>query len=124
MGKCESCDRLELEAARVRLDALATEEQLQEEVERLRKDRDDYKAKYEFMVERAANEKLDGYRELGAKCASLEQERDEARAKVALLRQALKDYYHECRCQRTEMDEINRQAYAALRATDGPEDKP
>src|SRR3990172_226308 len=28
---------------------------------------------YQFMVDRAADEKLDGYRELGAKCASLEE---------------------------------------------------
>ena len=31
------------------------------------------------MVEKAAEKSLDGYRELGAKCASLEAERDEAR---------------------------------------------
>lgn len=60
-------------------------------------------------------------------CRQLEQaerERDEAREQVAMLRQALKTYYHECKCQHAEMDEVNRQAYMALRATDGTEDKP
>lgn len=28
---------------------------------------------------------------------------------------ALKDYYHKCKCQRTEMDAVNQAAYAALR---------
>ena len=49
------------------------------------------------------------------------EERDRAREQVAMLRQALKTYYHECKCQHAEMDEVNRQAYAALRATDGTE---
>lgn len=40
-------------------------------------------ANYAFMVKRAADEKLPGYRELGARCANLERERDEARAKLA-----------------------------------------
>ena len=54
-----------------------------EALEDLRAQRDKAQANYQFMVDRAANEKLDGYRELGAKCAELEQERDKARA-VAL----------------------------------------
>lgn len=40
------------------------------------KERDEALAKYQFMVNRAANEKLDGYRELGEKLAKMEQERD------------------------------------------------
>lgn len=43
-------------------------------------------ANYRFMVERAADEKLDGYRELGQRAADAERERDEARAEVARLR--------------------------------------
>jgi hypothetical protein len=39
-------------------------------------------ANYAFMVKRAADRSLDGYRELGARCAQLEAERDEARAKL------------------------------------------
>lgn len=50
--------------------------------------------------------------------AKAEEERDRAREQVAMLRRALKAYYHECRCQRAEMDEVNRQAYMALRATE------
>lgn len=56
------------------------------ELRRVERERDDYKAKYEFMVERACNEKLDGYRELADKCAKLEQERDEARAEAVRAR--------------------------------------
>jgi hypothetical protein len=48
-------------------DELANERRAREEAER----------NYRFMVERAANEKLDGYRELGAKCVAAE-ERAEA----------------------------------------------
>lgn len=36
---------------------------------------------YRFMVERAADEKLDGYRELGSKCADLERRLSEATTK-------------------------------------------
>ena len=49
--------------------------------------RDEARANYAFMVERAADQKLDGYRELGARAAAAEEraeraerERDEARA--------------------------------------------
>ena len=35
-------------------------------------------ANYRWMVERAADQRLDGYRELGARCAALEAERDAA----------------------------------------------
>ena len=41
--------------------------------------RDEANANYCFMVERAADEKLDGYRELGARVASAENERDSLR---------------------------------------------
>ena len=44
-------------------------------------------ANYRWMVERAADQRLDGYRELGARCAALEAERDAAadaeRARIA-----------------------------------------
>lgn len=36
----------------------------------------DYKNKYEFMVNRAAEKNLEGYRELGSRAASAENERD------------------------------------------------
>lgn len=39
---------------------------------------DKAEANYRWMVERAADQRLDGYRELGAKCAALEAERDAA----------------------------------------------
>ena len=45
-------------------------------------------------------------------------ENERLRAHVASLRAALKDYYHECRCRHVEMDEVNRDAYRALRATE------
>jgi hypothetical protein len=41
--------------------------------------RDEANANYCFMVQRAADEKLDGYRELGARAAAAENERDSLR---------------------------------------------
>lgn len=51
-------------------------------IDSLTRDLAEARANYAFMVERACNEKLDGYRELGAKCAELERERDEARKQL------------------------------------------
>lgn len=45
----------------------------------LRQERDKARADYQFMVDRAINEKLDGYRELGARAAAAENERDDLR---------------------------------------------
>ena len=42
-------------------------------------ERDEALAKYQFMVNRAADEKLDGYRELGSRLAAMEADRDEWR---------------------------------------------
>ncbi len=53
------------------------------EAEKLRADLEKAQANYRFMVERAADQKLDGYRELGARLASSEQSRDELRAQLA-----------------------------------------
>jgi DNA repair exonuclease SbcCD ATPase subunit len=44
----------------------------------LRDEADDWRQKYQFMVDNAANEKLDGYRDLGERAAQAEMERDEA----------------------------------------------
>jgi hypothetical protein len=44
--------------------------------------REKAEANYAFMVKKAADQSLDGYRELGARCAQLEAERDEARSKL------------------------------------------
>ena len=43
------------------------------------RERDEAQANYRLMVERAADEKLDGYRELASRLAAMEAERDEAR---------------------------------------------
>ena len=43
-------------------------------------ERDKAQENYRWMVNKAADRSLDGYRELGAKCAALEAERDAARA--------------------------------------------
>ena len=51
--------------------------------------RDDYSSRYEFMVKRSCDERLDGYRELGHKCAQLEEERDKALAEVKSLNSLL-----------------------------------
>jgi len=44
--------------------------------EKARKERDEALAKYQFMVDRAADEKLDGYRELASRLAAMEADRD------------------------------------------------
>ena len=48
------------------------------EYDQLRAECDEAQANYRFMVERAADQKLDGYRELGARAAAAENERDKA----------------------------------------------
>jgi len=57
-----------------------------ERARELLRERDEARANYAFVVERAANVQLDGYRELGARAAAAENERDEARAEVERLR--------------------------------------
>lgn len=47
-------------------------EYLRNEIKRLEAERDKARADYQFMVDRACNEKLDGYRELGARAAAAE----------------------------------------------------
>lgn len=49
-----------------------------EAIGKIIEDRDKARANYAFMVQRAMNEKLDGYRELGARAAEAEAERDKA----------------------------------------------
>jgi hypothetical protein len=69
------------------LQAVKTElAEAQATIDRLTRERDEARTKYEWMVEHAADQKLDGYRELGARCAELERERDEARAVLRDLR--------------------------------------
>lgn len=55
---------------------------LERENAELKKERDEARANYKFMVERAADTHLEGYRELASKCATLEQERDELRDRL------------------------------------------
>lgn len=55
---------------------------LQAENARLTEERDTAQANYQFMVNRAADEKLDGYRELGARAAHAENTVDRLRARL------------------------------------------
>ena len=48
-------------------------------------ERDEARENYQFMVNRAAAQHLDGYRELGAKCAELESSRDFWKARAEAL---------------------------------------
>ena len=59
----------------------------------LTKERDEARAGLQWMVERAADGdgKLDGYRELGAKAAAAEEQRDLATAEVGRLKAAIDD---------------------------------
>jgi uncharacterized coiled-coil DUF342 family protein len=53
-----------------------------EELVKVREQRDEANANYQFMVERACNEKLDGYRELADKVAYAENDRDDLHKKL------------------------------------------
>jgi hypothetical protein len=56
------------------------------DLEQAREQRDEARKNYQFMVDKACAEKLDGYRELGAKCAALEAERDELAQQIRRIR--------------------------------------
>jgi len=72
-----------LDASRTALDAHA---EVVAELAAAREERDEAQRNYAFMVERAANEKLDGYRELGARAAAAENDRDRLAACVERVR--------------------------------------
>ena len=61
-------------------------------------ERDEARAKYQFMVNRAADEKLDGYRELASRLAAMEAERDMwiRRAREAVLAMNARPHRREC----------------------------
>ncbi len=69
---------------------------------KLRRSRDEALAKYQFMVDRVADEKLDGYRELAARVAAAENERDEWRVSE----QETSREYHELRDLNTKVRSI------------------
>lgn len=56
------------------------------EVDRLSLERDEAWANYQFMVNRAADERLDGYRELGQSAARAENKADALRAEISRLK--------------------------------------
>ena len=62
----------------------------QELLAKVEQERDEARANYQFMVERAADQKLDGYRELGARAAAAENERDALLLRVDTLTHALR----------------------------------
>ena len=85
-----------MNAEDVALKAVELIKGLRDEIKTVRKaaqaleaQRDDYSSRYEFMVKRSCDERLDGYRELGHKCAQLEEERDKALAEVKSLNSLL-----------------------------------
>ena len=61
-------------------------------------ERDEARRNYQFMVDRAADEKLDGYRELGSRAAAAENDLDKLLA-------ALPHAVGSCKCERQEWDE-------------------
>jgi hypothetical protein len=65
---------------------MASRAALEAEAARLTKERDEARANYQLMVDRACDEKLDGYRELGARAAAADSERDAAVREAARLR--------------------------------------
>ena len=84
------------EEAKMKSDLAAARQQLEEvkaerDAEKLAGD--EARKNYQFMVDRAADEKLDGYRELGLRAATAENERDAAVLRVARLTEALRGIY-------------------------------
>lgn len=61
-------------------------EQLRARAEKAERERDEARANYAFMVERAADQKLDGYRELGARAAAAEERAEKAELELERLR--------------------------------------
>ena len=101
----ERAEKAEDKALRFDLDAAGIEArerdavelvELRAEVARLRARAEKAEANYAFMVERAANQYLDGYRELGARAAAAENERDELRAENRKLRDVLEWVNNQC----------------------------
>ena len=70
-------------------------------IEKLIRERDEARANYQWMVEHAADQKLDGYRELGAKAAKAEEERDEARAWSKKWKERCTEFYQHFRMVQT-----------------------
>jgi len=68
------------------IDAAWADHSLRSEVLRLREERDKAQANYKFMVDRAADEKLEGYRELAQKVADREAEIERLRAELEAYR--------------------------------------
>ena len=62
------------------------------------RERDEARANYQFMVERAADNSLDGYRELASRLADMEAERDayKRRALVAVFAMNARPHTREC----------------------------
>ena len=69
------------------------------------RERDEARANYQWMVERAADETLDGYRDLASRLAAAENERDDAlrerdawerRARVAVSAMNARPHTREC----------------------------
>ena len=94
MSDCKTCDKwnqyegcvMGLAAAcGVRCDHYEPDERLYA----LRARAEKAEADYRFMVERAADQKLDGYRELGARAASAEERAEKAEAELARLREGI-----------------------------------
>lgn len=56
--------------------------------------------------------------ELCKELDEVKKDRMALRAQATLLREALKDYYHECRCNQDDMHAVNKRAYTALQATE------
>lgn len=90
------------------------------ELEELRRKLEAAERERDLLLQNPAN-KLDGYRELGAKCARLEEERAAAQADAAMLREALVQLVHVAGCSNgcppDDMTCATNRANAALAAT-------
>jgi len=83
----------------------------QEKIEALTRERDESQTNYQFMVNQVGSEHLEGYRELGAKCAALE---ERAEVLTAIIAEFLS-----CPCVSHELAALQTK-HAALRAKREP----
>lgn len=79
---CPECGNYRVRPGVAMCSVCETAHRLDERIQRLTRERDEARANYAFMVARAADQKLDGYRELGARAAAAENERDQLKARV------------------------------------------
>jgi hypothetical protein len=91
---------------------------LEKERDELRDQRNEAMAKYGFMVERACDEKLDGYRELASRLAAAKNDLDEALKRAEKAERVAEERENIIKAQATEIDRARDRWDEAIKRTD------